>query len=157
MIRGTMVVAALLAGCLLAAQAQSSSKERVEAFAKLPDWSGLWEFDAYVGEGVGQVLSPEGLRKAKAYADAMHPTFTPAWQPKYDQAKKAFEDAVAADPNQPPGFSPCGVTPFPATMMPGFYQWRVTPEETTLISSQNNSVRHCRVSERAQRRANAAT
>jgi len=27
-------------------------------------------------------------------------------------------------------------------MMPGFYEWRVTPEETTLISSQNNSVRH---------------
>jgi hypothetical protein len=102
----------------------------------------LWEFDAYLGEGVGQILSPEGLRKAKAYAEAMHPTFTPAWQPKYDQAKKAFEDAVAADPNQPPGFSPCGVAPFPATMMPGFYQWRVTPEETTLISSQNNSVRH---------------
>jgi hypothetical protein len=141
MTRRTIVMAALLGGCVCLAQAQTSSKERIKAFAKLPDWSGLWEWDAYVGEGVGQILSPEGLRKAKAYAAAMHPTFTPAWQPKYDQAKKAFEDAVAADPSQPPGRTTCGVAPFPATMLPGFYEWRVTPEETTLISSQG-AVRH---------------
>jgi non-heme chloroperoxidase len=142
MIRQSIVVAALLGGCLCLAHAQTPSKERIEAFAKLPDWSGLWEFDAYVGESVGQILSPEGLHKAKAYAAAMHPSFTPAWQPKYEKAKKEFEDAVAADPNEPPApGSSCGVAPFPATMLPGFYEWRVTPEETTLISSQG-SVRH---------------
>jgi len=142
-IRRAILTAALLGSCLCGAQAQKSSKERIEAFAKLPDWSGLWEFDVYVGESVGQEVSPEGLRKENAYAAAMHPTFTPGWQPKYDQAKKAYEDSVAADPNQPEaGLPPCAVTPFPATMGPGFFQWRVTPEETTLISSQNNTVRH---------------
>ena len=143
MIRRTIVVAALITGYFVAAQAQTSSRERLEAFAKLPDWSGLWEFDAYVGEGLGQTLSPEGLRKARAYAAAMHPSFTPAWQPKVDEVRKQQEAAVAADPDQPlAGLPPCAATPFPMTMMPGFYEWRVTPEETTLISSQNNSVRH---------------
>ena len=142
MIRRTTVVAVLVGACLCLAHAQTSSEERIKAFAKLPDWSGLWEFDAYVGESVGQILSPEGLRRAKVYAAAMHPSFTPAWQPKYDKANKEFEDAVAADPNQPPApGSPCGEAPFPATMLPGFYEWRVTPEEATLISSQN-AVRH---------------
>ena len=143
MTRRIILTAALLGSCLCGAQAQKSSKERIEAFAKLPDWSGLWEFDVYVGESVGQEVSPEGLRKENAYAAAMHPTFTPGWQPKYDRAKKAYEDSVAADPNQPEaGLPPCAVTPFPATMGPGFFQWRVTPEEATLISSQNNTVRH---------------
>ena len=139
---GLMMAVLLLVGGIKLVQAQTSSQERVEAFAKLPDWSGLWEWDVYVGEGVGQVLSPEGLRKAKAYAATMRPTFTPAWQPKYEQARKAMDDAVAANPDEPPvGLSPCAVAPFPATMMPGFYEWRVTPEEATLISSQGG-VRH---------------
>jgi len=135
--------ALLVAGCVPLARGQTSSKARLDAFAKLPDWSGLWEFDAYVGEGLGQTLSAEGLRKARAYAAAMNPSFTPAWQPKVDEARRKQEAALAADPSQPPaGLPPCAATPFPATMMPGFFEWRVTPEEATLISSQNNSVRH---------------
>src|SRR5580704_13437512 len=50
----------------------------VEAFTKLPDWSGLWEYDIWVGQADGQQLSPEGMRKAKAYAAAMRPQFSPA-------------------------------------------------------------------------------
>ena len=145
MIRRAVLVgmALLVAGCVQLAHGQASSKARLDAFAKLPDWSGLWEFDAYVGEGLGQTLSPEGLRKARAYAAAMNPSFTAAWQPKVDETRRLQEAARAADPNQPPaGLPPCAATPFPATMMPGFYEWRVTPEETTLITSQNNSVRH---------------
>ena len=143
MIRRAILLAALLGSCLCSARAQRSSKERIEALAKLPDWSGLWEFDVYVGETLGQSLSPDGLHKANAYAAALRPAFTPAWQPKYDQAKKAYEQYVAADPDHPgAGLSPCAVTPFPATMGPGFFQWRLSPEEATLISSQNNTVRH---------------
>ena len=142
--RAVFIIATLLvAGCVHFAQGQTSSKARLEALAKLPDWSGLWEFDAYMDESVGQELGPEGLRRARAYAAAMQPTFTLEWQPKVDEARKAQAVALAADPSQPPvRLSPCAESPFPATMMPGFYEWRVTPEETTLISSQNNSVRH---------------
>jgi len=139
-----VAVAAMLSGCLCVARAQESSEERLKAFAKLPDWSGLWEFDAFVGESVGQELSPEGLSKGRAYAAAMHPTFTPEWQPKIDQAKKEQDAARAADPNNPPAQafrSGCWSPPFPATMLPGFYEWRITPEETTLINTQG-AVRH---------------
>ena len=142
MVRRTILIAAVLGGYACLAQAQSSSKARIEAFARLPDWSGLWEFDAYIGEGVGQVLSAEGLRRARAHAAAMQPTFTPGWPPKVDQARKDGEAARAADPNNPPAFGlGCGPPPFPATMLPGLYEWQVTPEETTLINTQG-AVRH---------------
>jgi len=136
------VMLALLGGCMCSAQAQTSSKERIEAFAKLPDWSGVWEWDVHVGQSEGQQLSPEGQRKGQAYVAAMHPAFNAEWQVKYDQAKKALDAAVAAEPDQPPAtFQPCVAPPFPATALPGIYEWRVTPEETTLISTMG-SVRH---------------
>jgi hypothetical protein len=139
------VAALLLAGCVYVARAQTSSKARIKAFAKLPDWSGLWQFDIWTDELDGQQIGPEGLRKAKAYAAAMEATFTSTWQPKIDQLKKAADTARAANPNNPPayaGYGGCGWVPgFPATMLPGTYEWRVTPEETTLISLLG-SVRH---------------
>ncbi len=148
MIRRIIVMAALVGVCLCLAHAQTSSKVRVKAFAKLPDWSGLWQFDIWTDELDGQQIGPEGLRKAKAYAAAAHATFTPAWQSKIDQLKKAANAASASDPNNPPAFEDfgrfggCGWVPgFPATMLPGTYEWRVTPEETTLISLLG-SVRH---------------
>jgi len=134
-------VAILLGGCLCLAQAQTSSKQRLKAFGKLPDWSGLWEWDPYVGQLPGQQLSPEGQRKAKAYMAASQPSFNPSWQPKYDKDKKAMDEAIAADPDNPPGYRTCLAPPFPATTLPGIYEWRVTPEEATLISSLG-SVRH---------------
>jgi hypothetical protein len=137
-----IVVAGLLACCLCAAQAQESSKERIEAFTKLPDWSGMWQFDMWADELDGQQLGAEGLRRAKAYAAALQPSYTPAWQPRADQFKKMVEAAFAPDPNPPGGGSGCNAAPrFPATMQPGYYEWRVTPEETTLVSSLG-SVRH---------------
>jgi len=144
--RATVVVAALLlAGCVHGVRAQASSKARIRAFAKLPDWSGLWQFDVWTDELDGQQIGPEGLRKAKAYSAAMEATFTPAWQPKIEQLRKAADTARATDPNNPPayqGYGGCGWVPgFPATMLPGTYEWRVTPEETTLISLLG-SVRH---------------
>ena len=142
MIHRTIVVAALLACCWWAAQGQKSSEERIEAFAKLPDWSGLWQFDVVADELDGQQLGAAGLRKAKAYAAALHPSYTPAWQPKIDQLEKTRDAAIAADPNNPPSRGRCGVSPpFPATMLPGYSEWRITPEETTLIGTLG-SVRH---------------
>ncbi len=151
MIRRTIALAALLlAGCFYFSQAQSpsNSKARVEAFAKLPDWSGLWEFDIWTDELDGQQMGPEGMSRAKVYAAEMQATFTPAWQAKLDQLKKTANAAKAADASEPPAFEEfgqfggCGWTPgFPATMLPGTYEWRVTPEEATLISLLG-SVRH---------------
>lgn len=140
MFRRAMVVAALLGCCLCRAQAQNSSRERNEAFAKLPDWSGMWQFDAMAYELDGQQLGVEGLRLTKAYAAALQPSYTPAWQPKADQLRKRLEAIFS--PNGPGVSTGCNPVPgFPATMEPGYYEWRATPEETTLVSSLG-AIRH---------------
>lgn len=150
MIRRAIVVAAalLVAGCVYFAHAQESSKARIDAFAKLPDWSGLWEFDIWTDELDGQQMGPQGMERAKVYAAQMQATFTPEWQAKLAELKKVAAAASKADGAEPPAFEDfgrfggCGWTPgFPATMLPGTYEWRVTPEETTLISLLG-SVRH---------------
>src|SRR5579862_1937860 len=92
----------LIAGCVLVARAQTSSKARVEAFAKLPDWSGIWELDAFVGQSDGQQFSAEGQRRLAYYATAMRPSFTPEYQAKFDAIRKEVAAAVAADPSHPP-------------------------------------------------------
>ena len=127
----------LIAGCLLPAAGQASSKERIKAFARLPDWSGIWELDAFAGQADGQQFSAEGQRRLKEYAAALRPSFTSEYQAKYDEIRKKIEAAIAADPDHPPvTHDPlCGPPPFPATTTPGMYQWRVTPEETTFIST----------------------
>jgi len=142
MFRRAIVVAALLGCCLCRVQAQRSSKERIDAFTKLPDWSGMWQFDMWADELDGQQLGVEGLRLAKAYAAALQPSYTAEWQPKANLFRKMAEAAFAPDPNPLGGSSGCNAAPrFPATMQPGYYEWRVTPEETTLVSSLG-SVRH---------------
>jgi hypothetical protein len=137
------IVVTLLAGSLSPLAGQTSSKERIEAFAKLPDWSGIWELDAFVGQADGQQFSAEGQRRLKEYAAEMHPSFTPEYQAKYDEIRKKIQAAIAADPDHPPvTHDPlCAPPPFPATSSPGMYQWLVTPEETTFISTVG-AVRH---------------
>jgi hypothetical protein len=142
------VATVVLTGCIHSAHAQTSSKARLDAFAKLPDWSGLWELDMWVDELDGQEIGPKGMARARDYAAQMHTEFTPAWQAKLDEIKKNAHAAEATDTNHPPAFEEfgrlggCGWTPgFPATMLPGTYEWRVTPEEATLISLLG-SVRH---------------
>jgi hypothetical protein len=138
-----------LAGIFLAvgvtglAFAQMSSKERIEAFAKLPDWSGLWEPNVFVGEGIGQALSASGIEAGMGIMNAKIP-FTPEWQAKFEAAKKSYADAIAADPDHPPApaYNNCGSPPFIMNMMsPAIYQWRITPEETTIVDT-INGIRH---------------
>jgi hypothetical protein len=140
---GWAFAATLMAGCLLPASGQGPSKERVKAFAKLPDWSGIWELDAFVGQSDGQQFSAQGQRRLKEYAAALRPSFTSEYQAKYEQIRKEVEAAIAADPDHPPvTHEPlCAPPPFPAISTPGMYQWRVTPEETTFISTVG-AVRH---------------
>ena len=137
------IAVTLMAGSLFPVAGQTSSKERIQAFAKLPDWSGMWELDAFVGQSDGQQFSAEGQRRLKEYAAALRPSFTPEYQAKYDEIRKKVQAAIAADPDHPPvTHDPlCAPPPFPATSSPGMYQWRVTPEETTFISTVG-AVRH---------------
>jgi hypothetical protein len=138
-----IAVALVVAGSTVLAHAQQSSKERIDAFAKLPDWSGLWEPNVFVGEGIGQSLSAGGAQAGMAVLGAKVP-FNAEWQAKFDAAKKAADAAVAADPNHPPApaYNNCGSPPFIMNMMsPAIYQWRITPEETTIVDT-INGIRH---------------
>jgi hypothetical protein len=135
------LLAALLAAC--APREQAPRNARVEAFAKLPDWSGLWEPNAFVGEGIGQGLTDEGRRNAVALMSAA-PPFNPEWQAKFDAAKQAQQAAVAADPDHPPGpaYNNCASPPFVMNMAsPAVFEWRITPEETTIVDT-INGIRH---------------
>ncbi|HEY7671591.1 MAG TPA: hypothetical protein VIC71_05180, partial [Gammaproteobacteria bacterium] len=142
--RGTTItVTVLVAGAAVAIHAQVSSPERIAAFAKLPDWSGLWEPNVFVDEGIGQALSAGGISAGAVIMGARIP-FTAEWQAKFDAAKKANDDAIAADPDHPPApvHNNCGSPPFIMNMMsPAVYQWRITPEETTLVDT-INGIRH---------------
>jgi hypothetical protein len=137
-------VVALVGCCFSVARAQKSPKQRISAFAKLPDWSGIWQFDMWADELDGQQFGPEGLRRARVYAAELHPSYTSAWQPKADAYRKKVQAANAPNPN-PPGRglpSDCNFVPgFPAITQPGYYEWQVTPEEATLITSLG-AVRH---------------
>jgi hypothetical protein len=144
MLRRALAVVALAGCCVCTARAQKSSKERIAAFAKLPDWSGIWQFDMWADELDGQQFGPEGLRRARVYASELHPSYTAAWQPKADAYRKQVQAANAPSPD-PPGrglASDCNFVPgFPTITQPGYFEWRVTPEEATLITSLG-AVRH---------------
>jgi hypothetical protein len=135
------IPAALLAAC--SAPPPPQLPPRVAAFAKLPDWSGLWEPNVFVGEGIGQSLSPEGLKAGASIMSVTFP-FTPEWQAKFDAAQAARAAAVAADPNHPlaPTYNNCASPPFIMNMAsPAIFEWRITPEETTIVDT-INGIRH---------------
>ena len=138
-----IVVAALIGSAAGSASAQVSSPERIAAFAALPDWSGLWEPNVFVGEGIGQALTASGIAAGAVIMGTRVP-FNAEWQAKFDAARKAYDDAIAADPDHPPApaWNNCGSPPFIMNMMsPAVYQWRITPEETTLVDT-INGIRH---------------
>jgi hypothetical protein len=138
------VVAALFAVGANFAQAQRSSQERIEAFAKLPDWSGLWEPYTFVGEGIGQDLSERGLRAGAEVASVEIP-FNAEWQAKYDAAREAQQAAIAADPAHPPAppYNNCGSPPYIFNRMtsPAIFEWLITPEQVTIVDT-INGIRH---------------
>ena len=135
------ILAAALAGCTQSTPAPLNS--RVAAFAKLPDWSGLWEPNLFVDEPIGQGLSAEGAKNGRALMTSTLP-FTPEWRAKFDAAKAAQAAAVAADPNHPPAptYNNCASPPFIMNMAsPAVFEWRITPEETTIVDT-INGIRH---------------
>src|SRR5262245_65463878 len=79
---GLTLAVALLAACSGPAPSPPLPP-RVAAFAKLPDWTGLWEPNVFVGEGIGQSLSAEGLKGGASIMGATFP-LTPEWQAKTD-------------------------------------------------------------------------
>ena len=119
--------------------AAPSSAQRVQAFAALPDWTGLWESDINT-----LFRNPSGhLEGAKDFEEighskvVGHPPLNAQWEQKYQAAvnnRAAMAAAAAAGKH-------CNTT-FPLTMdWAGIFQVAVTPEETLFVF-EHGEVRH---------------
>lgn len=107
-----------------AAVAQPGSA-RAEAFAKLPDWTGIWIADSRSNLGLSG-RPPPGAQQTAAL---LGPPYTEEWAAK-----------VASRPRDPT-LTECGF-PFPFVMEnPWVFQFLVTPEETAMIWG-GREVRH---------------
>ncbi len=114
------MLAALLCLAVVPAQAAQNSHERVKAFARLPDWTGIWLSDS-------EQADLGGRTGASRFQFMEHPPYTPEYEALYQARmarikKKATEDA--------PTIRMC-IIDFPATMeSPQPFNFIVTPEET---------------------------
>ena len=121
---------------------------RVQAFARLPDWTGLWETSlskaCTTASGICASSFGGGLQLAA------HPPFNPDWEQKYQVALAAAK--AAGTDGAPKG---CGegapeyVKSFP-NIMEGvmIFQVVVTPEETLFVMD-HGEVRHIYTDRRA--------
>lgn len=106
-------------------QAAANSKVRVKAFAKLPDWSGVWEQFKF-GPG-GELLSEADLRALQQLANNK-PPYKPEWQAK-------LQTSLEQRAKQPLTWCEFGDLGMLAAMTfaPLFFQALLTPEEVTLM------------------------
>ena len=121
------VVAALLALTVAPAHAATNSPARLKAFAKLPDWSGLWIEDVNEADVGGKVRA-----QAPPFKFATPPPYNAAWEAAY-QKRLAAADKVAT--------KGC-IIDFPATMeSPQPFELIVTPEQTVYTAG-DGTFRH---------------
>jgi hypothetical protein len=119
------IACALAAGS--GAHAERNSRQRVAAFAKLPDWSGVWErFN--IGPSDEPADPADQPRYVAAYHELLRPPYNTEWQAKRDAAIQQGKQTHARQPRcHPLGFP--GAMLFPSDMI----QMIVTPEETVML------------------------
>jgi len=142
-----LAVMAMTAACLapVAAQAQQSSPARVAAFAKLPDWSGLWDVEGSPGTfepaampaGGGRAPPGGGAPPKGGSVPEMrdHPPYNAAWEAKYTKMRAL--SASVADTNT--RYCAAGMPRLLAS--PFDIDISITPEEVLFDHSQRE-VRH---------------
>jgi hypothetical protein len=112
------IAASLLAAAALSAQAAPNSAGRVQAFARLPDWSGIW-MSASIVEDAGGNLDQKPIKFLQP------PPYKPDWEAAYQKRK-------AENPKKEG--RGCLID-FPITMeSPQPFRLVVTPGETLYIS-----------------------
>jgi len=130
MMRKWVTVIAYL--CLGAAGAENNSATRLSAFAKLPDWSGIWENDQHASSGTAN--APKGYADLKLLTLTQFPPYRPEWAAKVNASIKA--DPAAQTPDKKCLFG------FPANMnSPWMFELWAEPQET-LVLFHGDDVRH---------------
>jgi hypothetical protein len=128
-IRNGALLAILACLAVSPALAARNSPARDRAFARLPDWSGIWLAD---GMDVGVSGHSENDKSFLALHFAQHPPYNPAWDAEY---KKRVAGASSTA-------SKGCVLDFPTTMeSPQPFELIATPEETVYTSG-DGTFRH---------------
>jgi hypothetical protein len=145
----SMVVALTASLTAALACAAANSPQRVRAFARLPDWTGLWE------TAISKELTTPSGRSAVPGSGSLklvgHPPFNPEWERKYQAAlaSPAVQAAVAETLKGCGQGAPAYVRSFPNIMeAPMVFQVVVTPEETLFVMD-HGEVRHIYTDRRA--------
>ena len=109
---------------------------RVQAFGRLPDWSGLWQSAAWPVGVSGR--TPGGEAQLRELLQLIRtPPYNPTWMAKYHADLQNTEAISTRNAT----FRAC-TRSFPAVMeAPWMFQLAVLPEETLLIF-ENGQVRH---------------
>jgi hypothetical protein len=112
-----------------AAQPSGNHQKRVRSFAALPDWTGIWEADAWsertlAGKPVG------GIERVRARSELMgHPPYNPEWEARYQGGLKSPGTLRAASQK-----SKSCTLGFPMVMeSPAIFQIALTPEEALFV------------------------
>jgi hypothetical protein len=135
-----LVLSALLVASVL--YAAPNSPQRVRAFARLPDWTGIWETSTSK-----EIINPAGQNGVGAFRSTQlvgHPPYNAEWEARY---QTALNDRTAAEKmaNSSKGCgdgAPASVRSFPNIMeAPMVFQVVVTPEETLFVMD-HGEVRH---------------
>jgi hypothetical protein len=138
-------IAVVLATSLV--HAAPNSSQRVRAFARLPDWTGLWE------TAISKELTTPGGRSSTPGTLKLvgHPPYNPEWELKYQAAldnpvlKAAVTETLKGCGQDAPAY----VRSFPNIMdAPMVFQVVVTPEETLFVMD-HGEVRHIYTDRRA--------
>lgn len=122
--------------------AAPNSRERVRAFARLPDWTGLWETSTSK-----QITNASGRSESGSFSNSKltgHPPYNAEWEQKHQAMLK--DPAIAAKrANASKGCgvgAPASVRSFPNIMeAPMVFQVVVTPEQTLFVMD-HGEVRH---------------
>ena len=141
-IRALRLVTAVLGVmlCAGAVQAAQNSAQRVQAFAVLPDWTGLWEWsygapsDASLGEPPLDSTAPQSVaqivRSAKLNGQ---PPYNAAWDAKYQAARKAQMAEIASNTADEATSKGCKFG-FPAQMEAfDTFELLVEPHQTVIL------------------------
>jgi hypothetical protein len=139
--RATMRIAALaLAGVMASSLLSCTQDTREQAFARLPDWRGIWLSDDGIMTRIGLTNDPEG--SGPGMFDRIL-NGLPPYKPgsPYDAAFRALQSANRSNASPPTGIKGC-LFYFPGTMEgPRDFEALITPEETALIFA-GNEIRH---------------
>ena len=137
--RSLTLLAASLVLAVSAAHADPSSAKRVRAFARLPNWTGLWETEAS-----RVITNPAGRSGSFSRGNlGGHPPYNAEWEQKYQAALSSPAAAQQANTFKGCGEgSPQYMRSFPNIMeAPMVFQVVVTPEETLFVMD-HGEIRH---------------